>query len=143
MANSTTPYKLPDGRQALNVTENKTFPTNESGIVQNIIADALTLTAPASATVKAGYTLILRNGGVPKTSGPTGSGDNGSLAITLTPASGDGVTGNLFTAAINKGPVNTKLTDQVGDEITLVAAGTNDALAWQVQSVKGTWARLA
>lgn len=143
MANSTTPFTLPDGRQALRVTENKTIPSNESGIVQLIVADGLTLTAPASATVKAGYRLVLMNGGVPKTNGPVGSGDNASVGITLTMASGDGTTGNLFTAAVNKGPVNTKATANVGDEMELVASGTNDALAWQVGKVKGTWARLA
>ena len=143
MANSTTFYTLPDGRRAVDVTENKTFLTSESGIVQVVKADALTLTAPASATAKAGYTLTVMNGGVPKTSGPTGSGDNGSAAVTITMASGDGVTGNGFTAAVNKGPVNTKATANVGDEIQLVAAGTNDALAYNVQRVKGIWARLA
>lgn len=142
MANSTTFYTLPDGTRAVDVTENKTFLTSESGIAQVIKTDALTLTAPASATAKAGYTLILVNGGAPKTSGPTGSGDDGSVGITLTMASGDGVTGAGFTAAANKGPVNTKATAKVGDRMVLVASGTNDALAYNVQKVQGVWARL-
>jgi hypothetical protein len=146
MANATVPYVGQDGRLWINVTENKTLAATEFGWVQNIIADGLTLTAPASATVLAGSELILRNGGVPKTGGPVGSGDNGSLGFILTPASGDGVTGNGFTAAVNKGVTYVKAEGQVGDEMVLACGGANTAKAWNVASVKGklaAWTRTA
>lgn len=146
MANPTTPYVGQDGRLWINVTENKTLAATEFGWVQNIIADGLTLTAPASATVLAGAELVLRNGGVPKTNGPVGSGDNGSVGFVLTPASGDGVTGNGFTAAANKGVTYVKAQGYVGDEIRLACGGANTAKAWNVAEVKGklaAWTRTA
>lgn len=140
MANATTSYRGPDGRQWIDVTANKTFLVSEAGWVQNIIADGLTLTLPSTL---ASVCIIVRNGGLPYTSGPVGSGSNGTVGITLTPASGDGFTGNGFTAAGNKGPVNTKTTASIGDEIEFIGTGTNSAVAWNIARVKGTWARLA
>jgi hypothetical protein len=146
MANPTVPYVGQDGRLWINVSENKTLSATEFGWVQNIIADALVLTAPASATVLGGASLVLRNGGVPKTSGPVGSGDNGSVGFVLTPASGDGVTGNGFTAAVDKGVTYVKAQGNVGDEMTLLSGGANTAKAWNVQKVIGklaAWTRTA
>lgn len=146
MANPTTPYLGKDGRLWINVSENKTLLATEFGWVQNIITDGLTLTAPAAATVLAGAEMVLRNGGVPKTNGPTGSGDDGSIGFILTPASGDGVTGNGFTAAINKGVTYVKSGGKVGDEITLASGAANTAKAWNVAEVKGAlanWTRTA
>ncbi len=146
MANPTTPYLGQDGRLWINVSENKTLLATEFGWVQNIITDGLTLTAPASATVLAGSEMTIRNGGVPKTNAPVGTGDNGSIGFVLTPASGDGVTGNGFTAAINKGVTYVKSGGKVGDEITLASGGANTAKAWNVREVKGAlanWTRTA
>lgn len=146
MANPITPYVGQDGRLWINVTENKTLAATEFGWVQNIIADGLTLTAPASATVLAGSELVLRNGGVPKTNGAAGTGDDGSVGFVLTPASGDGVTGNGFTAAVNKGVTYVKASGKVGDEIRLASGGANTAKAWNVASIKGAlaaWTRTA
>lgn len=146
MANPTVPYVGPDGRLWINVTENKTLLATEMGWVQNIITDGLTLTATASATVLAGATLILRNGGVPSTSGPIGTGSSGTVGFVLTPASGDGVTGNGFTAAINKGVTYVKAQGSVGDEMLLSSGAANTAKAWNVVSVKGklaAWTRTA
>lgn len=146
MANATTPYLGNDGRLWIDVTENKTLLATELGWVQNIITDGLTLTAPAAATLLAGAELVLRNGGVPKTSGPVGTGDNGSVGFILTPASGDGVTGNGFTAAINKGLTYVKASGKVGDEITLACGAANTAKAWNVAQVNGAlaaWTRTA
>ena len=140
MANATTSYRGPDGRQWIDVTANKTLLVSEAGWVQNIKADALTLTLPSTL---AGVRIVVRNGGVPPTSGAVGAVGDASMAITLTPASGDGFTGNGFTAAANKGPVNTKATSRVGDEISFIGTGTNSAVAWNIDNVKGTWARLA
>lgn len=146
MANPTTPYLGKDGRLWINVSETKTLLATEFGWVQNIITDGLTLTAPASATVLAGSELVLRNGGVPKTNSTAGSGDDGSVGFILTPAAGDGVTGNGFTAAINKGVTYVKSGGKVGDEITLASGGANTAKAWNVAEVKGAlanWTRTA
>jgi len=146
MANATVPYVGNDGRLWIDVSANKTLLATEFGWVQNLVADALVLTAPASATVLAGSTMIIRNGGVPKTSGPAGSGDNGSVGFVLTPASGDGVTGNGFTAAADKGITYVKAQGNVGDEIKLSCGGANTAKAWNVESVKGklaAWTRTA
>jgi len=146
MANPTVPYVGQDGRLWINVSETKTLPATEFGWVQNIITDGLTLTAPASATVLAGSELTIRNGGVPKTGAPAGTGDDGSIGFILTPASGDGVTGNGFTAAVNKGVTYVKSGGKVGDEITLACGGANTAKAWNVANVKGAlanWTRTA
>lgn len=146
MANPTVPYLGPDGRLWINVSETKTLAATEFGWVQNIITDGLTLTAPASATVLAGSEMTLRIGGVPKTNGTAGSGDDGSIGFILTPASGDGVTGNGFTAAVNKGVTYVKSGGRVGDEITLACGGANTAKAWNVSKIKGAianWTRTA
>jgi hypothetical protein len=145
MANPVTPYVGNDGRLWINVSENKTLAATEFGWVQNLIADGITLTAPASATVLAGAELTIRNGGVPQGS-TVGSGDDASLGFILTPASGDGVTGNGFTAAVNKGVTYVKAQGRVGDEITLASGGANTAKAWNVTNVKGAlaaWTRTA
>lgn len=146
MANATVPYVGNDGRLTIDVTENKTLAATEFGWVQNIIADGLTLTLPASATVLSGSTIVMRNGGVPVTSGPAGTGSNGSVGFVVTPASGDGVTGNGFTAAINKGVTYVKAQGNVGDEMKLSCGGANTAKAWNVETVKGklaAWTRTA
>ena len=146
MANPVTPYVGQDGRLWINVSENKTLAATEFGWVQNVIVDGLTLTAPASATVLAGAGLTIRNGGVVQASSTTGSGDDGSVGFVLTPASGDGVTGNGFTAAVNKGVTYVKSGGKVGDEITLASGAANTAKAWNVTNVKGAlanWPRTA
>ncbi len=146
MANPIVPYVGQDGRLWINVSENKTLAATEFGWVQNVITDGLTLTAPASATVLAGAELTIRNGGVVQSGSTTGSGDDGSVGFVLTPASGDGVTGNGFTAAINKGVTYVKTGGKIGDEITLASGAANTAKAWNVASVKGAlanWTRTA
>lgn len=146
MANATVPYVANDGRLTIDVSANKTLAAGEFGWVQNIITDALVLTLPASATVLAGATIILRNGGVPKTSGTAGSGDNGSIGFVVTPASGDGVTGNGFTALADKGITYVKASGNVGDEAVLACGGANTAKAWNLLTVKGklaAWTRTA
>lgn len=146
MANATVPYVGQDGRLWIDVTADKTLLATEFGWVQNIIADAVTLTAPASATVLAGAELVIRNGGAPVVGGPVGTGSNKSVGFILTPASGDGVTGNGFTAAVNKGVTYVKAEGRVGDEMRLACGGANTAKAWNAAMVKGTllaWTRTA
>ena len=137
MANSTTLYVGQDGRTTVDVTENKTLALADCGIVQNVITDAITVTLPATT---ASATFIVRNGGVPKTSAPAGTGDDFSCLVTISPNASDQIAGNAFTAADDKDALNTKATARVGDEMTLVGDGTN---GWIVSRVKGTWARQA
>lgn len=146
MANATVPYVGNDGRLWIDVSANKTLSATEFGWVQNVVTDALVLTLPASATVLAGSTIAIRNGGVPVTSGPSGTGSNGTVGFVVTPASGDGVTGNGFTAATDKGVTYVKAQGNVGDEMLLACGGANTAKAWNVEKVIGklaAWTRTA
>ena len=144
MANSTTLYTGSEGRIQVDVTENKTLTAADAGIVQNVITDAITVTLPTSAAATVGATFIIRNGGVPASSGiGMGSGSDGSCLVTVAPGASDGISGNAFSAATNKAALNTKATARVGDEITLVGSGVTSAAAWFIQRVKGTWARAA
>lgn len=137
MANQTTPYKMSDGRMGLNIDTSKTLGATDSGIVQNIIADAIVITLPASASTNVGQTHIVRMGGAKPVGTPTGAVSDGSVGCVITPASGDGVTGGAWTAATNKGVTFTKSTMKVGDEVSLVAGGANTAAAWQVERMLG------
>lgn len=141
MANSTTLYFGPDGRTTVDVTENKTLVASDSGIVQNVITDAITVTLPASAAATVGATFIVRNGGVPKTGAPAGTGDDFSCLVKLAPGASDGISGLAFTAATNKAALNTKATARVGDELVVVGSGVTSAAAWFAQRAKGIWAR--
>lgn len=140
MANDTTVTRyLPDGRGYENIDTAKTLTAADSGIVQNVIADAITITLPSTAL---GLQFTVRNGGVPKTSGPVGTGSNGTVLVTVAPAAADGVTGNNFAAATNKGASNTKATARVGDEIRLLGTGTAGVTAWNIAYVSGIWIRV-
>lgn len=124
-------------RQSVDVSTNKTLAAGDCGIVQNVIADAITITLPATVN---GYSYVIRNGGVPKSGGPVGTGDDGSVLVTIAPNASDYVMGNGFTATDAKKVFNTKATAQVGDEIEIHADGTN---GWFINRVVGTWVREA
>ncbi|MDP4225059.1 MAG: hypothetical protein Q8910_01620 [Bacteroidota bacterium] len=134
MANPTTTYFLADGRLAINVTENKTLALADCGIVQNVIADGVVVTLPATA---AGFAFIVRNGGVKVTSGPTGAVADGSAVVKVSPAAADQISGVGLTPADDKDLINTKATSKVGDEVTLISE-TN---GYTVSKLLGTWAR--
>jgi len=126
-----------DNKPYENIDTNKTLALADCGVIQNVIADSVTITLPATI---AGATFTIRNGGVPVASGPAGSGSNGQLLVTVAPNASDQIAGLNFTATDNKAALNTKATAQVGDYITLVADATN---GWCVQDAKGIWARAA
>lgn len=128
---------LNDGRQSVNVVANKTLAATDCGIVQNVQADGITITLPATA---AGLNFTVRNGGVSVVGGPAGTGSDGSILVTVAPNASDQIAGNGFTATDNKAALNTKATAKVGDEISLV---TDGSVGWMLESVKGTWARQA
>lgn len=134
-ANSTA-YRLPDGRMAVNVTEAKTLAAADSGYVQNVIYANGAVTLPATAVHG---TFIIRNGGVPISGGPSGTGDDGNL-ITVTPNASDNVEGGVSGTATDGKPFeNTAATARVGDEITVINSGLT--AGGMVSGVKGIWVR--
>jgi hypothetical protein len=132
-----TRYRLSDGRFAVDVTENKTLTTADSGIVQNVIASSVTVTLPATATVG---TWTVRDGGVKGSGAATGAIASAALPK-VDPDSADTIQGfNVSgTSADGKYIVNTG--GSYGDEVTIANTGaTNGGLV--VQS-RGDWAREA
>lgn len=133
-----TRYKLPDGRLAVNVTENKTLAAEDSGLVQNVTVASVVLTAPAVATQGA---WIIRDGGVKTTGGPAGAIVSPSRP-TLDVNASDTLAGlNVEgTEADGKYVQVPAATAQPGDEITIVNTGaTNGGLI--ALPVKGDWQR--
>jgi hypothetical protein len=135
MANSTTLYTLPDGRIAVDVTENKTLGATDCGIVQNVITDAITVTLPATVV---GYAYTIRNGGDNASGTPTRSASDGSMVVNVSPNASDKIAGLGVSAVDDKDYINTKATSHVGDEVSLVGDGVN---GWMTTSMKGTWAQ--
>lgn len=132
--------QLNDGRQSVNVSTNKTLTAADSGIVQNVIADGIVITLPATAN---GLNFIVRNGGAAPTGYAAGTGADASVLVSVAPNAADGFTGNGFTAAVNKKALNTKATAKVGDEIAIEGNGTTGATGWTFFRVLGIWAREA
>jgi hypothetical protein len=138
MANpaNTTAYRLPDGRMAVNVTEAKTLAAADSGYVQNVIYANGEVILPATAVHG---TFTVRNGGIPKTNAPAGTGDDGNL-IKVTPNASDLVEGGVSGTATDGKPFeNTAATARVGDEITVVNTGLT--AGGMASGVKGIWVR--
>jgi len=131
---------LNDGRVSVDVAANKTLVAADSGIVQNVTVDGVVITLPSTAD---GLSFTIRNAGDAPTGAAAGTGADGSAAVSVSPAAADGITGNGFTAAINKDAINTKATSKVGDEITVNGNGTAGVTAWTITSIRGTWAREA
>lgn len=131
---------LNDGRVYVDVTGNKTLVAADSGIVQNVVADGAVVTLPATAD---GLAFTIRNGGDNPANTPAGAVSDGSALVAVSPAAADGITGNGFTATVNKDALNTKATSRVGDEITLLGNGTTGVTAYTASNVKGIWAREA
>lgn len=117
-------------RSSATVTGNKTLTAADSGIVQNVTVDGAIITLPSTAN---GLTFTIRNGGR----------YDGQIGVAVSPAAADGITGNGFTATINKDAINTKATSKTGDEITIVGTGSAGVAGWVTSNVTGTWAREA
>lgn len=137
MANPTTLYTLPDGRLAVNVTEDKTLAIGDQGIVQNVITDDIDVTLPATVV---GYHFTIRNGGDAPSGAPTGAVADGSALVTVIPAAGDLIAGMQLTASDADYLRNTKATSKVGDEVSVVGNGTT---GWNITGMRGTWAQIA
>jgi hypothetical protein len=129
---------MPDGRMALNIDTSKTLAVGDCGLVQNVIADGIIITLPATVV---GYDFLIRNGGAKISSnGPVGATSDGSILLTVAPNASDSIYGNAFTAADNKAALNTKATALIGDEIDLVGDGVN---GFMMTLVRGVWVRQA
>lgn len=126
------------GHKSVDVSVNKTLTAADSGIVQNVIIDGITITLPATAL---GIHYTIRNSGATKLLATAGTGDDGSVLVTVAPAAADGITGNGFTATVNKAALNTKATAKVGDYISIMGTGTTGVTGWVMTAVRGTWAR--
>ncbi len=135
-----TRYKLPDGRLAVNVTENKTLTAADSGIVQNVITAGVTVTAPAVATQGV---WTVRDGGVPVTSGPSGavvSPANPKVDVNASDTlAGLNVQG---TASDGKYLQVPSATAAIGDEISFANTGATDG-GLVLPGTKGDWQREA
>lgn len=68
------------------------------------------------------------------------NGNADGVAITISPAAADKITGNGFTAADDKDAINTAATAKYGDFFEIIGDGAD---GWFVRAVKGTWARQA
>ncbi len=138
MANANA-YKGNDGRMWVDVDSDKTLGIADSGYTQNVIADAKVITLPATATQ--GFWMI-RAGGVPKAGAPVGTGDAGSMLVTVAPNASDKIQGGVDgTATDAKKLFLTKATQKVGDHVEIVNTGeTNGPL---VRSISGIWTREA
>lgn len=139
MANDITVSQgLGNGQAYENIDTSKTLTLADCGAVQNVIADAITITLPATS---AGATFYIRNGGVPASSSVgAGTGADASALITVAPNASDKIQGLAFTAADNKAALNTKATAKVGDYLHLVGDGID---GYNVLSARGVWARAA
>lgn len=132
-----TRYRLPDGRYAVNVTENKTLAAEDSGFVQNVTVAGVTLTLPAVATQGV---WIIRDGGVKSTSGPNGAIVSPSIP-TVDPNASDTVAGFNVEGTEADGKYLRNTGGREGDEITIANTGaTNGGL---VVTSKGDWLREA
>lgn len=109
-------------RVSVDVSSNKTLAAADAGTVQNVIADGLTITLPASATA------TVRSGGVPVSGGPVGTGTNGSQAIVVT-----GTVAGLGSASGAATLTLAKADQEVGDEISFVNG--------VISNVVGAWVR--
>lgn len=139
MANDTTVSQgLGAGLNFENIDTSKTLALADCGAVQNVIADAITITLPATS---AGATFTIRNGGVPASSSlGAGTGADASALVTVAPNASDKIQGLAFTATDNKAALNTKATSRVGDYLRLVGDGID---GWNVIEARGVWARAA
>lgn len=128
-----------DNRKFVDVTVNKTLAAADQGIVQNVTVDGVVITLPAAGAAALGLRFTIRNGGDNPANTAAGAVADGSALVTVTTSATDTVAGNGYTPAANKGPVNTKTTSKVGDEVTL----TSGVSSYNQVETKGIWARAA
>lgn len=128
-------YTLPDGRLAVNVTENKTLAAEDSGLVQNVTVAGVVLTLPAVATQGV---WTIRDGGV--RTGTAGAVTDAAIP-TVDPNGSDTVAGFNVEGTEADGKYLQNTAGRFGDEIVIANTGaTNGGL---VVSSVGDWLREA
>lgn len=128
------------GRMGVDVDTNKTLTIADSGYVQNVIADGVIVTVPATATQ--GIWMV-HAGGVKITSAPTGAvSGNARQLVQISPNAADRIQGGPDgTATDDKDMILAKANAKIGDFMVIHNTGeTNGPL---VASYKGAWAREA
>lgn len=106
-------------RVSVNVSADKTLTAADAGTVQNVVADGVTITLPASATA------TVRAAGVPA-GGPVGSGSGGSQEVVVT-----GTVAGLGGASAAATFTLAKEDQEVGDELKIVNGVVVEAVgAW-------------
>ncbi len=141
MANDTTTSQgLGNGVNYENIDTAKTLAVGDNGVIQNVVADGITITLPATGAA-ALYDFTIRNGGAAASSAIGAStGADGSVLVNVAPNASDKISGLAFTAADNKSALNTKATARVGDYIRLMSDGVD---GWTVKEARGIWTRAA
>lgn len=133
----TTRYRLPDGRYAVDVTENKTLAAEDSGLVQNVTVASVVVTLPATATQGV---WTVRDGGVKGTNAAYGAKAT-AAAPKVDPNSSDTVAGFNVEGTEADGKYLVSSSARIGDEITVANTGaTNGGL---VVGSLGDWTREA
>lgn len=112
---------LQDGRASVNVSANKTLAAGDSGTVQNVVADGVTITLPASATA------VVRAGGV--TAGGAAGSNSGKSQAVIVSGTVAGLGGGALAATLTLA----KADQRVGDEIEVVNG--------VITRVVGAWTR--
>jgi hypothetical protein len=126
------------GRLGVDVDTNKTLGLADSGYVQNVVADGVIVSVPATAT-QGVWPIVV--GGVKQTSGPVGAvTGNAKQLVQVSPVAADQIQGGPDgTAVDNKDLVLAKAVSKVGDYVVVHNTGeTNGPL---VAAFKGSWTR--
>lgn len=128
------------GRMGVDVDTNKTLTIADSGIVQNVIADGIIVSVPATATQ--GIWPVVA-AGVAITSAPVGAkSGNKKQLVQISPVAADQIQGGPDGSAVdNKDLILAKATAKIGDFAVIHNTGeTNGPL---VAAWSGTWTREA
>ena len=108
------------------VSSNVTLVAADVGKLIKVVTDGVVITLPSTVV---GYTYTFVN-----------YGEDGTVGFNISPAAADKVFGAGITSADNKDYINTKITAQKGDLVTIVGDGVD---GWLVTRQVGTWAREA
>ncbi len=109
------------------ISLDKTLDVEDSGKTFFVDTDAKTITLPAIAVSLRGVKIV-------------NIGAYGAVAVNVSPAAADLITGPDITAADDKDIINTKATAQRGDFLSIEEYG---ATGWVATEMVGTWAREA
>lgn len=118
----------------LTISANTTLTIAQAGGDYNVATDALVIDLPAIDAGNIGMEFTFRN-----------TGADGAVALTLSPAATDGISGTIANAAadsvasgvVNKNIVNTKATANNGDYIKVKATALTK---WTIVGGVGIWA---